>query len=153
MFNKKEPVRNVSESRKNSYRIGQVFLVIGVLLFLSNFVFFAADFGDFRNFKGKMQRSMGMSIGGMVLIFIGIILMRAGRYGKAGGGFILDPEQERRDKEPLNRSLGGQISDMLDEAGIAGIGGKKEVIKVRCRHCQSLNDETDKFCGQCGQAL
>ena len=25
--------------------------------------------------------------------------------------------------------------------------------KVRCPHCKALNDETDKFCGQCGKEL
>jgi len=24
---------------------------------------------------------------------------------------------------------------------------------VRCRACSALNDETDKFCGQCGAQL
>lgn len=27
------------------------------------------------------------------------------------------------------------------------------VVKVRCRSCQSLNDEAAKFCNQCGAAL
>lgn len=135
----KEPVRNVSEGRKAAYFAGIVIIIAGLILFASNF------------FTGTIN--MGVALGGMALIAIGGVVMNTARYGKAGAGLILDPEQERRDKEPLNRSLGGQLGDMLDEAGIGGLGGKKEVIKVRCRNCQALNDETDKFCGQCGQSL
>jgi hypothetical protein len=154
MYNEKKPVRQVSESRKNNYRLGQILIVLGFVLFLSNFIFFSASFGDFSNIRGQVQRQVGLAVGGMVCIVIGALLMKVGRYGKAGAGLVLDPERERFDKEPINRSIGGQLSDMLDEAGIAGkLGSQKEIIKIRCPHCQELNDETDKFCGQCGKSL
>ena len=28
-----------------------------------------------------------------------------------------------------------------------------EVVKIRCRNCQALNDESSKFCNQCGAEL
>lgn len=28
-----------------------------------------------------------------------------------------------------------------------------EVIKIRCRNCQALNDESAKFCSQCGKEI
>jgi hypothetical protein len=153
MTSKKKPVTQVSESRKNTYLLGQIILGIGVLLFLSNFVIFGASFGDFSNFAGKIRQQMGLAFGGMICIVIGAFLMKLGKYGKAGAGFTLDPEQERLDKEPINRSIGGQLSDILDEAGINKAGGSKEIIKIRCTHCQYLNDEADKFCGGCGKSL
>lgn len=154
MFNEKEPVRNVSASRKRYYRLGQILLAVGLIVLFYNIFTFTSNITDFRDFNGHFQRKMALTVAGIVLIIGGSFLMKLGRYGKAGSGLNLDPEQERRDKEPLNRSTGAQIKDMLDEAGLGDIGsGKKEVIKVRCPHCQALNDETDKFCGQCGQAL
>ena len=35
----------------------------------------------------------------------------------------------------------------------SGDNAPAEGVKVRCPHCRALNDETAKFCGQCGQAL
>jgi rRNA maturation endonuclease Nob1 len=38
--------------------------------------------------------------------------------------------------------------------GFRQAGGEAQApIKVRCGHCRALNDEEDKFCGQCGKAL
>lgn len=31
--------------------------------------------------------------------------------------------------------------------------GSKEIIKIRCRHCDCLNDEDSKFCKQCGKEI
>jgi hypothetical protein len=153
MTSEKKPVKQVSESRKNTYLLGQIILVIGVILFLSNFVIFAVNIGDFSNFAGQIRRQIGLAFGGMICILIGGFLMKVGRYGKAGAGLTLDPEQERFDKEPINRSIGGQLSDILDEAGIRKGTDSKEIIKIRCTHCQYLNDEADKFCGGCGKSL
>lgn len=154
MFNEKEPVRNVSESRKRYYRLGQLLMAVGFIVLLYNVFSFTSNITDFTDFKGNFQRKVALTVAGIVLIIAGTLLMKLGRYGKAGSGLNLDPEQERRDKEPLNRSTGAQIKDMLDEAGLGDTGsGRKEVIKVRCPHCQALNDEADKFCGQCGQSL
>lgn len=36
-------------------------------------------------------------------------------------------------------------------ASVAAPAG--EVVKVRCRQCRALNEETARFCSQCGQAL
>lgn len=135
------------------YLLGQILTVAGIAMFLLTFVLFAANFGNFSNFQGQIRTKMLLAVGGIVLIMIGQALKGVGRYGKAGSGIILDPEQERKDREPVNRSLGGQIADMLDDANIGNQLGSREVIKIRCPHCKALNDETDKFCGQCGQAL
>ena len=42
--------------------------------------------------------------------------------------------------------------DRLAGARDAG-GPQPDAVKVRCRNCRALNDEPDKFCGQCGAAL
>ena len=65
-------------------------------------------------------------------------------------------EQERKDTEPINRLRGGQIKDTLEEVNLAKHLGRDKgqtVIKVRCPHYRYLNDEVDKFCGNCGKEL
>jgi ribosomal protein L40E len=72
--------------------------------------------------------------------------------------------KSRDDPEPWNRMAGGMTNDALSEIGIVKAVKKaltqgssepeqREVIKVRCRSCQALNEEQAKFCGQCGAAL
>jgi hypothetical protein len=71
--------------------------------------------------------------------------------------------RKRKDLEPWNRAAGGMTNDALDEIDLAKKLEKKldesddppplPVVKVRCRACQTLNDETAKFCNQCGEAL
>jgi rRNA maturation endonuclease Nob1 len=52
---------------------------------------------------------------------------------------------------------GGIMSDALDEVGVVKKFEQKidapPQIKVRCRGCQALNDETAKFCSQCGAGM
>lgn len=150
---KKEPVKQVSGSRKNTYRLGQIIILAGVAVFLYGLLSKSFDATDITSVQSFFQRKILCHIGGVICILAGFFMMKVGRYGKAGSGLVLDPEQERLDKEPINRSIGGQLGDMLDEAGIGSFGGRKEVIKVRCPHCKALNDEADQFCGQCGKAL
>lgn len=90
----------------------------------------------------------------MGMIILGIIVAGIGSAGMAGSGMVLNPRQARQDLEPLNRAAGGMVQDTLEEIpALQGVLGGQEVIKVRCQNCQALNDETDKFCGQCGKPL
>jgi hypothetical protein len=110
---------------------------------------------------------MFRAFGGMFLIFVGAILNTVGRMGLAGSGVMLDPEQAREDVKPWSQMAGGVANDALEEIevihkladGFAAANGPRDrdtavaSIKIRCRKCQALNDETARFCDQCGAAI
>ena len=152
------PERQIPESRKTLYYCGMGLSILGLLLFLSIFLTFFWNFG---NFDGFSQRTASFGIRG----FLGIILMGVGKNmmvvaakGLAGSGIVLDPEQARKDVEPWSRMGGGMVQDALSEVGVVKqledhLAAPQPAVKVRCRSCHVLNDETAKFCNHCGAAL
>lgn len=60
---------------------------------------------------------------GLIMIIIGILLRSAGSHGLDGSGWVLKPKQAREDST---------------------------IIKVRCKNCNTLNDEDSKYCKNCG---
>ena len=53
---------------------------------------------------------------------------------------------------------GGRVQDALSEVEAVtkierALEPRAPQIMVRCQKCQSLNDETAKFCNQCGAAI
>lgn len=152
---------NISEERKVSYYLGFIFIVFGLILFISTFFTHTSNINQIQNSDGfstiypVAPNNMIKAISGMILIFIGVILQNVGRKGLAGSGIILDTEQERKDLEPINRMMGGQLNDFLEETHLKNHFGSKEhtTIKVRCKNCKSLNDEKNNFCGECGKEL
>ena len=51
-----------------------------------------------------------------------------------------------------------KLQDALSEVNIVKkleehLDAPPAQVKVRCRQCQTLNDETSKFCNQCGAEL
>lgn len=147
--------RQVSEGRKALYYTGMALCVVGILLFSAPFVTFAFSFGQIGPEMGpKMAKAMALAFIGFGLIFVGGILTRIGLLGPAGAGVILDPEQARKDVEPLARMAGGVIGDALDEAHVnLGQAQPERVVMVKCGACGALNDEDAKFCKACGKAL
>lgn len=167
------PRRQIPPERKVMYYGGMVVIVIGVLLFVSNF-FLGPQLGgrndpgdpDFweraqkqhEEFGRGMQAVAVRAIVGMALMVVGGILMHIGARGAAGAGLVLDPEKARQDLEPWSRMGGGVVQDALSEVQIVkkieeGMGSPKQVVKIRCSKCKELNDEKAKFCNQCGTAL
>lgn len=147
------PRRDIPGHRKTLFYVGSALSVAGLLLFFSTFVTACSNFGDFTNFDGKVKSQMATGLFGMVLIVVGGILANIGRRGLAGSGAVIDPEQARVDLEPWSRMVGGMAKDALDETGLAAKDGESQVVKVRCPACKALNDEHDRFCGQCGKAI
>ena len=89
----------------------------------------------------------------MALLIVGGIVRGIGARGLAGSGVILDPEKAREELEPYSRMAGGMAKDLLEEANI-NIGGEPtKVIMVKCRSCAELNQESAKFCQECGVKL
>jgi hypothetical protein len=94
----------------------------------------------------------------MGLMVVGGILMSVGARGAAGSGLVLDPSRARQDLEPWSRMGGGMVQDALSEVNVVrkieeGAAHPQPQVKIRCRKCQALNDETAKFCNQCGAPL
>ncbi len=159
-----DPRRNVSPERKAIFYVGMAISGIGLLLFLSFFVTALLDFSNPAAAADGMASGFARAFIGIVMIPIGQVITRIGSRGLAGSGLMLDPEKAREDLEPWNRMAGGMADDTLSEIGVvkavenalnrdSDASQQREVVKVRCRSCQSLNDEDAKFCDQCGAAL
>ena len=157
--------RKLKTWRKVVYIIGNVFLVVGVILFLSSFFtsfgFFPSRF-EFINKLGFLGSFMFFPVFGFILIFVGSLLKALGRGGLAGAGIILDPERERRDAEPFSRSKGGKFADSYDEFRNESKNhedlekvrsAQSERIMIRCPNCKTLNDEDASFCKSCAEKL
>jgi len=157
------PLRQLSEERKALVYFGYGLMALGFILFFSTFISGISSFGNFSNFEGR-ARSEGMrAIFGIILLAAGSGLSRVGKLGLAGSGVKPDPEQAAQDLEPWARAGGHVIGSALEEIPAAqkamealdskGAATTKAAIKVRCPTCRALNDETAKFCNQCGKEI
>lgn len=152
--------RQISPERKQLYTIGMILTGVGFLLFLSNFVILPLQmsrptFDPFRQDPG-----VGFAlraVGGILLIIVGQVLRGVGARGAAGSGLVLDPEQAREDLQPWAKAAGGLVKDALEEisspTNADADEGQDTIVKVRCPHCRTLNDEDARFCKQCGASL
>jgi hypothetical protein len=157
------------------YYGGMALIALGILVFVSTF-FSGPEFGgrgtprpgdpDFwdraqaqhEEFGRGMHATMVRALLGMGLMVVGGILMNVGARGTAGSGVVLDPEKVRQDLEPWSRMGGGMLQDALSEVNVVkkveeGMGTPQPQVKIRCQKCQGLNDETAKFCNQCGSPI
>ncbi len=115
------------------------------------------------NSPPRPQSLFGRAIFGFGLMFVGGILMNLGRAGLRGSGAILDPHGARDDLKPWNQARGGMLDDTLGSSEIVGRlldknndkddAEPREIVRVRCPSCRTLNDEDAKFCDNCGAAL
>ena len=146
--------REVSSNRKTLFYLGSFLIVVGLLTFVSSF-FVVAGAMRGSGFPGPGDL-MTRSLAGIALIVVGQTVRRVGARGAAGSGMILDPEQARRDLEPFSRQAGGMLGDALDEADLdlgRSRGPAAPQIMIRCRECETLNEEGSKFCQECGVPL
>jgi hypothetical protein len=127
--------------------------ILGGLLFASTFVTFLMHFGDFADFGARARSDGFRAFGGLALLIIGGITRGIGARGLAGSGVLLDPEKARDELEPYSRMAGGLAKDLLEEANIKIGGEPAKVIVVKCRSCGGLNQESAKFCQECGAKL
>jgi hypothetical protein len=97
----------------------------------------------------------------LILLMIGGFMTNVGAKGWAGSGVILDPKQAREDLKPWSKMGGGMVQDVVEEVKLVQkIEDRLDAptapppqIKVRCRRCQALNDETARYCNQCASQL
>ncbi len=148
--------KEISEGRKFMYYAGLGLMALGFILFLSSFFTFFS--GDPMFFDGP-PAFFTRALIGMICMIVGSILRGIGARGTAGSGLVLDPERAREDLKPYSRATGGMINDALEGIDFEGeVFNKKkreikEIIKIKCRACNSLNDEDAKFCKECGREL
>jgi hypothetical protein len=115
----KAKVYCLKQGAKSAFYIGTAMQVVGGLSFFSVFVTGAMHFGHFDNFAADARSSMARAVIGMGLLITGGFVKNAGRFGLAGSGLKLDPEEARKEVEPWARMGGGMLKDALDEAGIS----------------------------------
>ncbi len=165
--------RTISPERKGLYALGlalQIGGTVGVLICFFGFV--SSGFGSaqglgsaqgFGNPSSPMPWFMGFA-GCGIAAALGVNLRRVAARGIAGSGLVLDPERARKDLEPWARAGGGMLRDAIDETGlldqrpVLGQDAPRSepagaAIKVRCRECQTLNDEDARYCDACGAKL
>lgn len=161
----------ISSRRKLVFYAGRLITLVGLVFLLS--IFFVGPFllrtpsatelgGNGLTEVGR--KTVDVILRGLIgffLIPIGIAIASFAKAGIAGSGMVLDPDQAREDVRPWSEMEGKILDDKLSQVGIvkamekslnAGQGAK-EVVMVRCRACQALNDESAKFCDQCSQPL
>jgi hypothetical protein len=146
----------ISKERKATYYIGLVMMVIGLILFFSVFVSVAVSMANPTSFSIPPFQN---GIFGFILTAAGGVVMSIGAKGAAGSGLLLDPEKAREDLKPFNEARGEMINDVISNIGVVEELVKpheheeKEIIKLKCRSCGTLNDEDAKFCKGCGGEL
>lgn len=146
----------ISNERKITYYIGMAMMALGFILFISTF-FDVASFMDDPFFHGDFGVSFTKAVIGMVLMIAGIFVMNIGAKGTAGSGLILDPQKAREDLKPFSEAKGQMLEDVISNIDtvdrIIKSNEGKEIIKIRCRSCNTLNDEDAKYCKECGKEL
>ena len=180
-MSKPSPRAEISEGRQLLYYVGMGLTAVGLLLFFSTFLTAFSSGPSFGGSPGSttITTSPGSeaffpeahrtnqgppaefkrAIFGFGLIFVGGILMNLGRAGLRGSGVILDPHGARDDLKPWSQAAGGMLDDALGSSHVVGRvldkddDKPREVVRVRCPHCRTLNDEDAKFCDNCGAAL
>ena len=146
----------ISDERKTAFYLGTLLSGIGLLLFLSNFVFGALQLGgepDFGSHNSFMQGMALRGVGGILLIAVGRFIRRVGARGLAGSGMLLEPEQAREDLKPYSKMAGGMLNDALEEVDLPGGSQPEKIIVIKCRDCGYLNEENSKFCQECGTKI
>ena len=147
--------KKISPERTTVYYVGMAMSILGVLLFFSVFVSGALAFSGR---SGDISSCPIRAVIGMGMMIAGGFLTKIGAQGLAGSGIVLDPDKTREDLEPWNRMAGGMVNDVISEVDVVKkledhLETPPPEVKVRCRNCRALNDETAKFCNQCGSQL
>lgn len=159
----------ISRKRKVTYYIGMAMIIVGFILFIS--VFFKIGsmmtnrfnpiFSDSYVFDTRSS-FIARPVIGIILIISGSIVMSIGARGAAGSGLVLDPDKAREDLKPFNEAKGAMINDVISNIDVVDTFTnhlnkqndiQKEIIKIKCRNCNTLNDEDAKYCKGCGRHI
>lgn len=82
-------------------------MAIGGLMFLSSFCLVPFEMTNGPSFSpgGGPPLPVLLALPGFVLLIIGLLVSSLGMQGAAGSGLVVDPEQTRKDLEPLIVSM------------------------------------------------
>ncbi len=138
----------ISKKRQVLFYLGTAMMIIGFLLFFQVFIVAFSSMSS-NNFN-RIAQSFAFAPIGMLFIIAGQYIRSIGQRGLAGSGTILNPDQARKDLKPYAKAAGGLVKDALEEIKPQP---QTTVIKVRCKNCQHLNDETDNYCQECGAPI
>ncbi|MBI5852139.1 MAG: zinc ribbon domain-containing protein [Planctomycetes bacterium] len=153
--------RSIAPERRRAYAVGMAFQVLGGIAFLIGFVGFATGGMSAVSSAGQSGSPFTwwfVCLVAMGFLAAGAFVRRVAARGVAGSGLVLDPERAREDLEPYARAGGGLLRDALDESGLLGQDApprepQGQLVKLRCRECRGLNDESARFCSTCGAKL
>ncbi|TQV74796.1 zinc ribbon domain-containing protein [Aliikangiella marina] len=145
--------RKLSQTRKITYYLGMLLMLIGIILFASVFVTIISAITGDPVVESDIASSFGWSFAGFAILYIGSVVRSIGEKGLSGSGIILDPEKGREELEPFSRMKGGMLKDALEEAEIDLASNPKRVVMIKCTYCNKLNEEDSKFCQECGKAF
>lgn len=162
--------QNISEGRSIVYYLGILVGVVGVIVFFSCFLepmqMTMGSVTDFSQPMGGLEDIFGgfltRGILGIILIGAGSFLMHISRSKGAGSGVIPEGSRVRGDFELSSQTRGKMINDTLDQIEDVNAITREvsrpdlneiSMIKVSCQQCHSLNDESAKFCIECGNSL
>lgn len=150
----------ISKERKVTYYIGLGIMALGFILFISVFFFAFSAISNRDPFANPFFDDPPPFINaviGIVLIIVGSIVTNIGARGVAGSGLKLDPDKAREDLKPFNEARGKMINDVISNIdavdNITKPQTSKEIVKIRCKACNCLNDEDAKFCKDCGSPI
>lgn len=91
------------------------------------------------------------AFGGMFLIFIGQVIVGVGAAtgkGSLGSALLPDPDEIKEDLDIVS-----EITEKLRSESQTQKNNPPQIIKIRCQFCNSLNNEEDHVCSQCGANL
>jgi len=145
--------KQISEDRKKLYNAGLIMMIAGGCLFAGPFIAGPISIMTDTIDSGIIPFVFLLAFIGFGLIVGGAAMRTVAARGKAGSGLVLDPEQAREDLRPWTGLAGGMVKDTLHEADISLGAAPSQVVMIRCRNCQKLNEEDSKFCRECGKPL
>lgn len=137
----------ISVERQMLFYVGRGMTIVGIILFLSTF------FSFMNPASLSMGSFMARPVIGIILIASGQFVSQIGARGAAGSGMILNPDQAQEDLKPWTTMAGGMLNDAVSQVDGLKPPPPKEVIRIKCRSCKTLNEEDATYCKKCGETL
>jgi hypothetical protein len=133
--------------------VGAIFLIVGMVSFFS-------AFGGF-----EPPRQFWCAFVGMPLVGIGIGICKfaylgtftryvAGEVAPVGKDVVNYMAEGTKDSmRDVAAAVAGGLREGMHSTEPLGESAAAPEVRIRCRSCHALNDESAKFCGQCGKPL
>ena len=141
--------------------LGTAFLVLGLFLFLGGAFYGMTGPGPPQNSMDTstwFQDSTARMVGGFAIAAVGIALLGIGGWALRFGLIRPVASFVAEEASPALTTASAAIGRGLGEAGLrmaspASAPAVRTVVKVKCTHCGHLNEESARFCDDCGKPL